>query len=311
MNAIEYTDNPATVADIPINHTPAVTPPPPDLGEVKLNSLLLVSVHVRAWQASVKDKKLTAEAESQSGAAKGRVRVQKCLMNTSRLRRVRSVGDAQRDEIIPRYSTATPIKGLRAMRVSFYPKLTDDWNAGMATYEQALNEFLSYYDTDVLEQVRELQGAYDPEEYPSLEEMRAKFSVDLNVQPLTDPSQLTGFADEIIEQVSDTYTRMVAAGTRDVWKRSLDLVSNLATSLATAERLSQSHWDRLNEFTIDAPGLMPEADEEFNRHMADIREVLLAAPKDLVRESPAVRETATAAVRHKLDQLKSKYQDVL
>jgi len=269
---------------------------------------LAVSCHVSAWQGAKKDRALTDSACDATQADRDRLRVVKRLMDCPELRAVHKAGNALRDEIVPRFTTASPIKGVRILRVSLHPDFSAAWADGLTAYEDAKAAFLSVYAERVREQQYALRGAFKPEDYPEPSEIAKKFGVRLSVQPITSPNQITGLAPDIIEQVTDTYSEMLRAATKDVWSRFIFRLSNFVTALKGAERLHASNWEHLSHLCSVAGDLLPEPDPEFAAVVEEVAAILRTAPKDAVKDNAALRDYAADEAGDRLKRLQDNYK---
>lgn len=300
----EYTPSePATTA---ATTAPTTTPAP----EVNLDGkLLLVSVGTHCPTFTRKDKGETAALLQKTGAEAEAATVNKRIVDKKQLSKVTSILTTLKEGVL-KYATPTGNKGTYAVRSANFIPLTDEWNKHYPTVLDRKEEFLTYYGgllTDLQQSKARLGTMYDEKDFPTVEEIRSRISVELNVSALTDPSQLNGLADVIVEAAQKDYDGILDNARKSVWKQVTSLVGGLTAALKSADRIHASHWEKLHEYVELAPTLLPGEDTELNGHLDTIKQLLISAPKELVTQSEEVRKSATEVADATLTQLKDRF----
>jgi hypothetical protein len=149
-----------------------------------------------------------------------------------------------------------------------------------AIFERKVEDFLALYPS-YIEQVRpELNGLFREEDYPSVEKLRAKFGVKLEVLPIPsgEDFRVTMSADEqarVAQEIDANVRQSLARGTVDLWKRLQDVVSHMVDRLNEPE--SRFHASLVSN-VLDLVNLLPQLnvgeDPQLNRFAGEIRNKL-------------------------------------
>jgi hypothetical protein len=149
-----------------------------------------------------------------------------------------------------------------------------------AIFERKVEDFLALYPS-YIEQVRpELNGLFREEDYPSVEKLRTKFGVKLEVLPIPsgEDFRVTMSAEEqsrVAQEIDASVRQSLARGTVDLWKRLQDVVSHMVDRLNEPE--SRFHASLVSN-VLDLVNLLPQLnvgeDQELNRYAGEIRNKL-------------------------------------
>ena len=99
-----------------------------------------------------------------------------------------------------------------------------------ATFERKVEDFLALY-PNYIEQIRpELNGLFREEDYPSVDKLRSKFGVKLEVLPIPsgEDFRVKMSAEEqarVAQEIDANVRQSLARGTADLWDRLKVLVS--------------------------------------------------------------------------------------
>jgi hypothetical protein len=128
-----------------------------------------------------------------------------------------------------------------------------------------------------IEQVRpELNGLFRKEDYPSVDKLRTKFGVKLEVLPIPsgDDFRVTMSAEEqarIAQEIDASVRQSLTRGTADLWNRLKDVVSHMVDRLNEPEsRFHASLVSNLLDLVNLLPNLNVSDDHELNRFAAEI-----------------------------------------
>jgi hypothetical protein len=175
--------------------------------------------------------------------------------------------------------------GHRILPVANYGPFSDGVRKRRSEYMLLAEQFLREYpilkeDARIL-----LNGMYRESDYPSVDEMRAKFSVELEVLPLPSGDDFrVKIADEELErlraEVDERLRREFAEANRDLWNRLYEAVSNMALRLGNSE--SRFH-DTLVENVRELLALLPRLNVTESERLNEV----LARCEPLVAHSPA------------------------
>jgi hypothetical protein len=147
-------------------------------------------------------------------------------------------------------------------------------------FERKVEDFLALYPS-YIEQVRpELNGLFREEDYPSVDKLRTKFGVKLEVLPIPsgEDFRVTMSAEEqarVAQEIDAKVRQSLARGTADLWERLKDVVAHMVDRLNEPE--SRFHASLVSN-VLDLVNLLPQLnvgeDAELNRFAGEIRNKL-------------------------------------
>jgi hypothetical protein len=149
-----------------------------------------------------------------------------------------------------------------------------------AIFERKVEDFLTLYPS-YIEQVRpELNGLFREEDYPSVDKLRTKFGVKLEVLPIPsgEDFRVTMSAEEqarVAQEIDANVRQSLVRGTADLWNRLEDVVSHMVDRLNEPE--SRFHASLVSN-VLDLVNLLPQLnvgeDPELNHFAGEIRNKL-------------------------------------
>jgi hypothetical protein len=126
----------------------------------------------------------------------------------------------------------------------------------------------------------ELNGLFREEDYPSIEKLRSKFGIKLEVLPIPtgDDFRVTLSAEEqarVAREIDESVRESLLRGTEDLWARLKGVVSHMVERLNEPEsRFHASLVTNVFELVDLLPRLNVNQDEELNRFAAEIKDRL-------------------------------------
>lgn len=242
-----------------------VPAPEPVVVDERINSrAVLVRVSISTWTARRFDKRVTEEVNRKHAATETAGRYNKHLFGGSEYSKAHSaVLAAASAARLAHYENTLPWEddGWRLVSNANLMEYRKAVAAAARRFEDALKEFLDQYDT-LREQARDLlNGMYDPNDYPSRDEVARKFSmrVDYSTLPVSGDFRLDDLpADQITEirdSIQSRVERGIAEAMRAAWDRLYEPLANI--------------YERLTDPKLNEEGARGAAQR------ASIREVLI------------------------------------
>ena len=174
-------------------------------------------------------------------------------------------------------------------------------------FNEAVSTFVNQFQGLVSQYKSQLGSLFRPEDYPSIEELRGKFSLETKVMPMPEAGDFrvslgNEERDRIKRQITASVEASLTVARRELWQRAYDAVSHMAERLQSYKaeesgttRLHASIVTNLMKLVDVMPKLNIAHDAELERLTEEIRSRLLVNP-DMLRKSETVRtETARAA----------------
>jgi hypothetical protein len=241
---------------------------------------MLAAVHISIWTAVKHDRKVSRDVADQHGAHHGAGRYNKQLLRgADKLDELRALAGQIRQYF---YKITLPWsdEGFRLLPSNFYFELMARMREFEASFEQAVESFLSVY-PQYIEQVRpELNGLFREEDYPSVDKLRSKFGIKLEVLPIPSGAdfrvQLSAEEQARVSREIDANVReSLTRGTEDLWKRLREVVAHMVDRLNEPEsRFHGSLVTNIADLVEILPKLNVSADADLNRFAEQIKDRL-------------------------------------
>jgi hypothetical protein len=199
------------------------------------NRAMLAGVRISVWSARRVDKRVTAETNAAHNAASDAGRYNKALLAKDALAAVTAAASAAR---LAHYALTLPWMddGARILPAAAYKDYADAMRTIRFQFETAVADFVANYDGFVQDARARLNGMFNPDEYPTADEIAGKFSFTTRVLPMPDAADFrVDLGDAVADAIRADITRdtqdALAAAQRDVWNRITTVVSHMVEKL--------------------------------------------------------------------------------
>lgn len=268
---------------------------------------VLVQLSISQWTARKYDKKATKDVVDANNTTSAAGRFNKALlpMNES-LANVHQKATYIRTEF---YKNTLPwgIEGAQILPVANYLEFMTKFRKERDDWVYLVNTFVDDYESLKQDAERILGGLYNPEDYPSVEQVRKKFHMDLAVFPVpTNDFRVNIASDELSRIQQDVELRVKQAeklAMQDVWQRLYDRVKHIADKLADPKAIFRdSMIENAQELCSLLPRLnvMDDPDLEALRQQVEVS--LLKHPQSL-RNNPELRQDTAAEAKAIMDKM--------
>ena len=162
---------------------------------------VLVSVVISQWTARKLDRKVTKEVNESRGASADAGRYNKLLIETERLAKITGIVSEARTL---HYKMTKPWadEGPRILPNALYAEFANKFRSLKREFDIEADRFCREYPDYITERARKLNGLYDPADYPSPQDIRSKFALDIVVLPFPDVEDFRSDLDpEIAEDI--------------------------------------------------------------------------------------------------------------
>lgn len=143
---------------------------------------LLVRVVVYSWPGVVADKALAKEVAQRKGTSFEKLIVKKKLLYR-RLATLRRVARETR-KIVRTYTLPWDDSGWRLLPSELFFEFTSKIAECQREYRRRIENIISYYTAELERERRELGDLFNPKDYPTPEELRSRFMIVLDYQPV-------------------------------------------------------------------------------------------------------------------------------
>jgi len=272
---------------------------------------LLVQLSISQWTARKYDRKATKQVADANAATMDAGRYNKSLlpMNDA-LDHVHKKTSYIRTRF---YENTLPwgIEGTMMLPTSNYlsfmtdfRKERDEWNSLVNTFVQNYSQLVTQ-DRHILQ--RTLGNLYDPTDYPSTIDIRAKFNMDMAVFPVPSTDFRVSIGSEELSRIQQDVERRVKdaeqAAMTEVWQRLFDRVKHMAEKLADPRAIFRdSMVENAREICALLPRLNFNDDPNLEAMRQQVEASLLKHP-DALRNDPDLRRDTAAEAKAIMDKM--------
>jgi hypothetical protein len=204
--------------------------------------------------------------------------------------------------------------GYRVLPAAAYMDHVEKMQSLSARFTRAVDALVHQFSTLVDQARVRLGGLFRPQDYPTLEELRNKFSFETRVLPLPDAGDFRVALGEeekarIERQITAAVESSLQVGSRELWYRLYEAVHHMAERLSayrvTKEGVEHPFRDSVVVNLVKLVEVLPKlnvtADPELERLTQEVRASLLVDPQQLrdcaARRSDTARAAAEIAAR--------------
>lgn len=270
------------------------------------NSSVLVELHMSVWTANKLDRGATAKVTADNSASSKAAKVHKNLMEGSHLRdSIASLAGACRLWHLER-TLPWNDGGQRLLPTSLFL----DYKAQMNTYRDKFNalvdEFVANYPALVQTAQNYLGGLFNPDDYPSAEQVRSKFSFDLAFSPVPQSGDFrldvpATALFELSQQYENSFNKRMADAMREPWDRMHKALTTITQKLTDKDgdekkRYHDSLLGNVQDLCKLLTHLNVGKDPALEEARREIEGMLSGTSMDLIRESAMARATTKSKV---------------
>jgi hypothetical protein len=261
---------------------------------------MLVSLSVRTWSARRYDDKASETVAEHHHSKKDMGRYNKCLIDVGHLafkEPVKAAGllrDFHYTHTLPWVQ-----KGACLLPVAEHLEYASNVTRLGRDLMEAVDRLAKAY-PKLKEQARkQLNGLYVESEYPTVEEMRAKFGFEVVYLPVPRADDFrVNLSEKEVRRIKQQITAQVEKATADamkeLWTRLHDVASKMAAALSDPERrFHNTLVTNVQELVEVLPRLNLTDDKELANMTEQVRKQLTRHDADTLRDNPNTRE-ATA-----------------
>ena len=273
---------------------------------------MLVSLNVSKWTAARRDSRITSQVLEDNGAQAGAGQFTKQLIPKEAFSEINAVVNAARayhkQITLPWDNDGRRVLS-SALFMDYRAKISEFENA----YETATRKFINNY-PDYIESAKEkLNGLFDWDDYPTIDQLQRKFSLSVTPEPVPSGSSLhVEIADEYLNEQRQLIERRVEEkmkqAHRDIYDRMLETIKHMLKSMDDGKSFKSATIDNIVEICALVPGLTIEEDNEIKRIANEVKATVTKFPREDIIKSPHVAkrtrrelEASVAAITQSMD----------
>lgn len=286
-----------------------------DLLQAVRESAMLAEVTIGVWSAVKNDKNITDKIRKDAGAVGQVGRFTKNLLAgaDSQYKNVVSAYQAVRQLhyqlTLPWVSDphATRQAGPRLLPHLLFQKYLSEVGALRQKAKNELDSFLVVYPTLVIE-ARANLGSLADVTYPDEQEVRSKFRIHFDFQPIPEGGGFKGLDSFTLERLSQgleaRQKQMIITAQKSMWDEVKSRVGHIVKRLSDPEnKFKEATLTNTRKLLELLPGWNLAQAPEVDVIIADIKNMLDGVDGKLIRKNPDVRRDVTARARTILDKM--------
>jgi hypothetical protein len=271
---------------------------------------MLAALHIGTWSGLTHDRDVTAEvSETHNAASHDAGRYTKQLISRKYINDVNKVAALTR--ATHRVLTLPwEDNGCRILACRGWSVYTEQMRFRRYAFDEVTRIFCRNYDAYVEEAKPRLGTMFKAEDFPTVDEVRAKFSFDVEIKPVPQSSDFRSqLSNESVKAITDDIERRceerVKLAVNDVFLRIMDVTAKMTERLRLyrpaegGERVKDGFHDSLVHNVSDLADLLPllniTNDDRIERLQADLMALTTNEPKVLRTNEELRTDTADLA----------------
>lgn len=271
---------------------------------------LLVQLNISQWMARKLDKRVSKDIAHQHQASEYAGRYTKSLLPAGQsLSTVHNLTSAIRKEFLDN-TLPWGLAGTQMLPSTNYLAFMSHFRKRRGEWEAAVAAFLNDYNTMRVDAQRELGSLYDPSEYPTDVEIKAKFSIDLQVFPVpTSDFRVSLSSDEVSRlqrEIEERTQRAQQDAHKEVWQRLFKRVSHVAERLSAVDgRFHDSVIDNTREDCALLSRLNFAQDPNLEAMRLEVEKKLAQLSPEALRSDTVLRLSAADEANQIIERMKA------
>jgi hypothetical protein len=281
------------------------------------NQAVLVAVTITKWSNAKTDQDITQEVSLNKNAQDGMIRVRKSLIKSAVVKALSRIAGQIRNNVVNELTIPWG-NGVRLLPVELLDQFEREFEQHQDRWDENLRELGREYESSVSQAAKVLGDAFKASDYPSKDEILAKYSLSKKIMPLPDANDLR-----------------VALPQAKLDSMKADIEADITSSLEGAmqkvhERVSETlaHLiDKLSDFGVDAKtgkatgvfrdstvtnltelaGILPSLNLTGDPKLTEVSNALLTQLRDLdpekIRNSESHRNDVVSKAKDVADKL--------
>ena len=200
---------------------------------------MLVSLSIRQWTARRLDRKITDEVNREHNASADAGRYNKLLISKDALAEINKIAGKARTR---HYELTLPWSdnGTRLLSSLGYTNYCNEMRELMAEFNAAADRLEPVYPDLVAQRRIELNGLFDPDDYPPASEIRRRFRFTYDISPVPSAGDFRvevsdAVAAEIKADIEDRANAALAEAQKHVWQRIAECAKRMSEKLRSYE----------------------------------------------------------------------------
>lgn len=258
---------------------------------------LLVWLTISTWSARRYDRKISEKVNADYNASSDAGRYNKFLLpgDAASYKSLVTIARSIREQHYA-HTLAWSDEGWRLLPTANYMDYTKWFREQQREFQKQLDSFVQDYPV-MRDQARVLlNGLYRDEDYPSAQDIRSRFAMDVSYSPLPNfgDVRVNLAADQIAEietSIQDRVNSAIKIATSDAWQRLYDVVARISERLGTKDAIFRdSLIDNARDVCASLEHLNVTNDPKLEQMRQRVLNDLTQFDPDVLRDTPIVRQ---------------------
>jgi hypothetical protein len=275
-----------------------------------------VFICIRQWAGQKKDKKASEEVTDANGAKKGTARVTKSLLgDCPELKAIQQLVGRVRNHHLYTFTMPWDDAGWRLLTTEHMPDFFLSMTGLKQEFDDLVEIFINAYHQEKVEAELQLGELYNANDYPSESELRAKFSFEIDHEPIAESGDWrvdvqNDAMDDIKSQYQTNYARKLNGAMAEVWEKLHATISKLAERIDYSDDekkkvFKESTVVNLLELVDILDGFNITGDPDMARIAVDLKNAMRGVSAEALREDEGFRAETKKALELAMKSLPS------
>jgi len=279
------------------------------------SSAVLVELNISVWTANKFDKGATERVLINNSASTGSARVQKNLMAGNNKRKAIADYAAGTRLYHNQKTLSWSDKGVRLLPTSLFMDYKQTMNVHRTNMDAMCQDLYASY-VDLIDLAKHHMGnLFDAEDYPSLDELKAKFGFRLVFSPLPESGDFRldipqQDMQELAKQYEDSYNGRLADAMREPWDKLHAMLTGMSEKLTDVQGDEETKRRYHDTFVSNAQNMCSmlthlniTKDPQLEEARRALEITMLGVDIDGIKESAEMRST----VKNKVDEILKRF----
>jgi len=267
------------------------------------NKAMLVDLQLSRWSGTKTDQKASKQLVADANAKDGSAIVSKRLVPKEAFTDIVTACNALRAHMT-KHTLPWSDNGQRIMTRNIFEIFMQGYGELERAFNSAVTEFIDVRYPQARDQASFRMGDLFVEgDYPSVEELKKKFQVTLDIDGITEPNDFRVALpqqelDKLKSSMEESIQRRLGSAMRDVWLRIADLLEHYIEKIGDSEAIFR---DSTVNNLVDLMNILPGLNVTGDPKLREIRQQIMATigsyqPDDL-RKGKGLRAAAAKTAR--------------
>lgn len=274
------------------------------------NECFLVNITVGRWAGYKLDKEASRQTAKQANAKEDAIKVSKHLIDQDVVKKISTI-DAQLRNHLKKYSLPWKESGDRIMPRRMYQQFVAEHAKLKEDYFAAVDDMIENHYVEARARARfNLGEFFKDSDYPEPHQLRRKFYVTLEVDPVTEANDFRvkmsskAETEEMKSEVEKQFNERINRAVSEVWESIDQVVSHFAETMKNPEaRFTVNTVNKLQELVEKIPLLNITGDEKLNAVADKIADRLTGFTADELRNDAKTRKRAATEAQKIIDDM--------